>query len=91
MENKVETLKSVHDYFGLTYCSYIVLPRTVLQSMPEDWQDKFISLMEEMDGRTGWRQQLPGEYNVTMRTDDGKFSIDPFLDYERGRRKIPLG
>jgi len=39
----------IHGYFGLTYSNYLVAPRTVLQSMPLDWQERFVALLNEID------------------------------------------
>lgn len=39
----------IHGWFGLTYSNYLVLPRTLLQSMPDSWQDQFVTLLEELD------------------------------------------
>ncbi len=41
------SIEPVHGWFGLTYANYLVLPRTVLQSMPPEWQEKFVKLLEE--------------------------------------------
>lgn len=43
----------VHTWFSLTYANYLVVPRSVLQSMPEDWQHRFTALMGEMDQAFG--------------------------------------
>jgi hypothetical protein len=40
--------EAIHAWFGLTYSNYLVLPRTLLQSMPDQWQAKFVALLEEM-------------------------------------------
>lgn len=40
---------SIHSFFGLTYSNYLVLHRTLMQSMPEEWQAKFVKLIEEME------------------------------------------
>lgn len=50
--------EAVHLYFGLSYCNYLVIPRSLLQSMPSSWQKKFIELVEELDERTDWRNNL---------------------------------
>jgi hypothetical protein len=50
--------EAVHMYFELSYCNYLVIPRSILQSMPDDWQKKFIELVEECDYRTDWRNNL---------------------------------
>lgn len=39
----------VHRYFELSYSTYLVMHRTLLQSMPDEWQNKFIDLVEEFD------------------------------------------
>ncbi|MFI0929683.1 hypothetical protein ACH4TP_38030 [Streptomyces sp. NPDC021012] len=39
----------IHTYFGLSYANYLVIPRTLLQSMPEEWQEQFTTLLTELD------------------------------------------
>lgn len=43
----------IHTWFSLTYANYLVLPRSVLQSMPEEWQQRFISVVRELDESFG--------------------------------------
>ncbi len=38
----------VHGHFGLTYSSYQVLPRVLMQSMPALWQRQMVRLIEQM-------------------------------------------
>jgi hypothetical protein len=38
----------IHTFFGLTYSNYLVLPRTLLQSMPMDWQHRATALLNEL-------------------------------------------
>ena len=40
--------EAVHGWFGLTYANYLVLPRTLLQSMPDEWQNRMVACLEEM-------------------------------------------
>lgn len=40
---------AIHKHFGLSYANYLVIPRTLLQSMPQEWQVKFVALLDEMD------------------------------------------
>ena len=40
---------AVHAHFGLSYASYLVLPRTLLQSMPDAWQTQFVHLLTQFD------------------------------------------
>ena len=39
----------IHTYFSLSYANYLVLPRTLLQSMPDEWQAKFVALLRACD------------------------------------------
>lgn len=40
--------EAVHGWFGLSYANYSVLPRTLLQSMPDEWQSRFVACMREL-------------------------------------------
>lgn len=40
---------AVHKHFGLSYANYMVLPRTLLQSMPDAWQAQFVQLLSELE------------------------------------------
>jgi hypothetical protein len=44
-----EPSDAIHGWFGLTYANYLVLPRTLLQSMPDPWQEKFVGLLGQLD------------------------------------------
>lgn len=43
----------IHTWFNLTYANYLVVPRSVLQSMPEDWQHRFVACLREMEDAFG--------------------------------------
>ena len=73
----------IHGWFGLTYASYLVIPRSVMQSMPAEWQHKFVELLEECE-----EQYDTPDYTVYRRDKNGRFIHDEFRDYERGRRFI---
>lgn len=69
-----------HGWFSLSYASYLVLPRSALQSMPLDWQQRFVALMEE------WQEigpRTPDEYVVQLRGERGRFVEDPWANYRR--------
>jgi hypothetical protein len=78
-------LTPIHNYFELSYAQYIAIPRTVLQSMPTEWQVRFVECMTELDELIDWRQN----YWVYLRDDKGRFMSDPLADYQRGRRRLP--
>lgn len=79
--------EAIHTWFELSYAQYLTVPRTALQSMPDEWQDKFVNLLNELDDRIDWRP-TEGCYWVTLRGDDGRIRRDPLADYERGRRRL---
>jgi len=91
--------RDIHEWFNLTYAQYLTVPRSVLQSMPETWQHKFVALLEELD-ETGWMSLLPKDtcYKVELRKMEEKLSgdgwkwggkvTDQLADYQRGRRNV---
>ncbi len=50
----------VHTWFGLSYSNYQVLHRTLLQSMPDEWQHRFVTCLEELRGAFRHVEQAPG-------------------------------
>ena len=82
----------VHAFFGLSYSSYLVLPRTVLQSMPINWQAKFVQMFEDIRKTIDISKvDIGGEYLVKLRdSDTGRLVKDDLANYERGRRRLPL-
>ena len=43
-----DTHGPIHEWFSLTYCNYQVLPRTLMQSMPIEWQERMVACLNEM-------------------------------------------
>lgn len=74
----------IHEYFGLSYASYLVVPRTALQSAPVELQQRIVDSMEELFALF---PDADGSYWVRKR-DGGRFIHDNLADYERGRRII---
>ena len=89
----------IHDFFGLDYTNYLVLPRSVLQSMPLPWQRKFVKLMDEAWDmgveypREGTNYQVDLVFTGKLYRKQPIKAVDPLADYERGRRRIkfPMG
>ena len=78
---------AIHEWFELTYAEYLTIPRSVLQSMPSEWQSEFVALLEVLDETIDWRPAA-GRYWVTLRDGQGRLVADPLRDYQRGRRHI---
>lgn len=83
--------EAVHTYFGLTYANYLVLHRTRLQSMPDEWQRKFVALLVELDDALELPEGAHGQsYAVQVREPSGKFGRERIPHYNRGRTRLPL-
>lgn len=82
----VLTDEPIHEWFGLSYAQYLTIPRTVLQSMPLEWQRRFTACLSEIDGLFDWMPE--GEYRVRLYDRNGKYKHDALADYERGRRRL---
>ena len=76
----------IHDYFNLSYSSYLVIPRSILQSVPADLQIKFLEILNRIEkGSKFDEKKAPSNYWVRAQ-EDGKFVKDFYGDYQRGRR-----
>lgn len=76
----------IHGWFNLTYANYLTVPRSVLQSMPIEWQERFVACLDEMATEFG-HLEWP-DYTVSARTSDGRFKRDPIPHYWRGRTRL---
>ncbi|WP_368865123.1 hypothetical protein [Stenotrophomonas maltophilia] len=72
--------------FGLSRAAYHVVPRRTLQSMPLEWQARFVALMEE--ARAALPDEAFPEYQV-IRIEGGKYASDPNRRY-RHAAPFPL-
>lgn len=64
----------LHAYFGLTYASWLTIPRVLLQEMPGPWKRKMAFLLNEYD------DAFPSQpsYGTTVRvTENGKIIRTP--------------
>jgi hypothetical protein len=78
--------EAIHAWFGLTYANYLVVPRSVLQSMPDEWQTRFVTCLNEMHdayGHLDWP-----EYRVNAVDSRGRFKRDAIPHYNRGRTRL---
>jgi hypothetical protein len=70
----------IWDWFGLSYSSYVVLPRRALCSLPIEWQERFVALMDEAQSLLP-PEATEGEYMVRKRIG-GRFVADPNVPYK---------
>lgn len=67
-------------WWSLSYSQYLTVPRSVMQAMPEEWQNKMADLLKELDETLVWRPQQ-GCYWVKLKDSKGKYASDPLADY----------
>lgn len=79
----------IHGWFELSYSNYLVLNRSVMQSMPHEWQDRMVALLREATDRTR-NLEFPYTYAVSPKNSDGRFVKDPIPHYNRGRARVEL-
>jgi len=76
----------IHPWFGLSYASYLVLPRSILQAMPYEWQKRMVALLEEAEDIIDW-QKIDENYNVLLRDrKTGRYKNDPLANYRHGNK-----
>ena len=63
--------RDVHTWFSLSYANYYVVPRAVLQSMPEEWQHRWVALQEELEAKMR-------EHDIELPT----YKVEAAHDYE---------
>jgi hypothetical protein len=62
-------------YFGLSYASWLVMPRVFMAAMPEEWRIKMAELLHEFDDSWEWPPEL-GQWIVSHKVD-GRFAPIP--------------
>lgn len=77
---------AIHNWFELSYASYLALPRAVLQHMPQDWQNRFVQCLNELSDLV----DFDDNYSVNLRDSKGRFKRDPLSQYKRfPKNKVP--
>lgn len=59
---------SISHFFGLSYNPYLVVPRSLLESMPDDWQTRLCDLLGELHDAPQAQNWTEAHYYV-QRTD----------------------
>jgi hypothetical protein len=72
----------VNEAFGLTYASYLVWRRVLMESMPLDWQERFVALAEEFNDTFEGYEPERG-WSVLPRARGGRYGADPLRNYRR--------
>lgn len=68
-------------WFELTYASYLTIPRSILEDMPDEWQQRFYLLFAELNERyTSWPPSGQ-HYEVRLRNERGRYCSDALQAY----------
>ena len=73
---------AVHEWFELSYSQYLVLPRSLMQAMPIEWQERMVACLREMGAATA-SLEINDKYTVLLRGAKGKIVSDPYSNYRR--------
>lgn len=69
-------------WFGLSYASFLVLPRVLMEAMPDEWQDKIAGLLEEYDSTYPNQPDVGTRVQFTKNKKLIKTPVD-FINYRR--------
>lgn len=78
----------VHAWFGLTYANYLVMPRSLLQSMPHEWQAQLVALLWQWESMLHHAGHPLPDYAVNTRGDGGRFALDYYANYRHKRHSL---
>ena len=70
----------VHGAFGLTYASFLVWPRVLMQEMPLEWQQRFVALAKEFNNTFEGYEPANG-YIVMGRDQQHRFASPILPNY----------
>ena len=81
--------KDLHLWFGLSYASFLVLPRVGMQAMPNEWQEKMAELLNEYTDTIDTSAFGVKGCTVMAKDGDGKFMKMPedLLNYRHPSRE----
>jgi hypothetical protein len=83
---RVRDLAPVHGWFELSYASYLVLQRSLMEAMPVRWQLRFVRLMDEVKLEFDTRK-IHSDFRV-IAMDGNRFVQDPLRFYRHVDREL---
>lgn len=69
-----EPKPDLQSWFGLSYASWLTIPRVLMEAMPQDWQDRMAQLLNEYDA------EFPNQPDLCTRVQvikNGKLTKTP--------------
>lgn len=90
MFGKRKPKRNISSYFSLSYCSWLTVPRVLLQQMDENWQERFVKLMDEFDSEfPNWQNDSP-DIHVMGRVSGKAAKLPDWLHNYRQPDKIKI-
>lgn len=77
--------EEIHAWFELTYAQYATIPRSVMEAMPDEWQERMVACLRELDETFDWRPR-GGCYWVTLKGANGRYAADRLMEYRHPDR-----
>lgn len=68
--------------------NYLVVPRSVLISMPNVWQRKMYLMLKKMNKTIFWPNNSLN-YIVYVRDSKGRHKLDPYKQHANGTKRLP--
>ena len=79
MKNDKKGYDRLWNYFGLSYASWLTMPRVLMHEMPDSWQLKMAKLLEEYDNYWDTDKLLDEDFPMNIFVMEGK-EIDCNID-----------
>jgi hypothetical protein len=92
-ETVVDSLEPIHEWFNLSYASYLVIPRSILQSCTIPNQQALVKSLDAIydECTANMENHWPHEAEIKVKLKSvvtGKHVKDDLADYDRGRRRL---
>ena len=85
MARSSELGEDIHTWFGLSYAQYLTIPRSIMEAMPAEWQERMVACLRELDDTFDWRP-AEGRYWCRLKDSKGRYAPDPLIEYRHPDR-----
>ena len=81
---------AINAWGGLYRTQYLVLSRTMLEAMPDEWQERFVGMMEEVTDQFDVNADgFPHfDYQVRAIDSNGRYIQDPWGQYRYPNQEL---
>jgi hypothetical protein len=74
------SIGDVNEWFSLSRSQYLTVPRSIMEAMPLEWQQRIVRCLRELDETFDWRPKN-ARYYCFLRKGNGHFGEDPLHEY----------